>query len=84
MEPIKPPKTVKFYQLLKMSTKSGLNISGCGSSPVGSVNYVGMGMYLTQQEAEHNRTIETLKDTDGAYNSYHIFELEFPNPVYKE
>jgi len=39
---------------------------------------------MTLQEAEHNRTLETLKDTDGAYNSYHIFELEFPNPVYQE
>jgi hypothetical protein len=28
--------------------------------------------------------METLKDTEGAYNSYHIFELEFPNPVYRE
>jgi len=84
MEPIKPPKTVKFYQLLKMSTKSGLNITSCGSNTAGSVNYVGIGMYLTQQEAEHSRTIETLKDVDSTYNSYHIFELEFPNPVYKE
>lgn len=84
MEPIKPPKTVKFYQLLKMSTKTGLSINTCGAIPAGGANYVGSGMYMTLQETEHNRTIETLKDTDGAYNSYHIFELEFPNPVYKE
>lgn len=82
MEPIKPPKTVKFYQLLKVSTKTGLNISGCGTAPPS--NYVGHGMYITLQEAEHNRTLETLKDTDGGVNSYYIFELEFPNPVYKE
>ena len=83
MEPIKPHKTLKLYQLLRMSTKSGLNITSCGSTASGN-NYVGIGMYLTLQDAEHNRTLETLKDTDGGYNSYHIFELEFPNPVYKE
>lgn len=82
MEPIKPPKTIKFYQLMKMATKSGLNINSCGASP--GPNYVGSGMYMTLQEAEHYRTLETLKDTDGGTNSYHIFELEFPNPVYRE
>ena len=82
MEPIRPPKTVKFYHLMKMATKTGLNISACGSTPTG--NYIGTGMYMTLQEAEHNRTLETLKDTDGGANSFHIFELEFPNPVYKE
>ena len=82
MEPLKPPKTVKFYQLLKMSTKNGFTINSCGTIP--SPNYIGTGIYMTLQEAEHNRTMETLKDTDGGYNSYHIFELEFPNPVYKE
>lgn len=82
MEPIRPPRTVKFYQLLKMATKNGLNISNCGSTSPSA--YVGSGIYLTQQEAEHQRTLETLKDTDGGANSYHIFELEFPNPVYRE
>ena len=83
MEPIKAPRTVKFYQLLRMSTKSGLNITSCGSTASGN-HYVGVGMYLTLQDAEHNRTMETLKDVDAANNTYHVFELEFPNPVYKE
>ena len=83
MEPIKTPKTLKYYQLLKMSTKNSFNINACGTSSAPNA-YIGTGIYLTLQEAEHNRTLETLKDTDGAYNSYHIFELEFPNPVYKE
>ena len=83
MESIKPPKTVKYYQLLRMSTKSGLSIGSCGSTASGN-NYVGVGMYLTPQDAEHNRTMETLKDTEGAYNTYHIFELEFPNPAHRE
>ena len=83
MEPIRPPRTVKFYQLLKMSTKNSFTINSCGTVP-SATNYIGTGMYMTLQEAEHMRTLETLKDTDGGYNSYHIFELEFPNPVYKE
>jgi hypothetical protein len=84
MEPIRPPQTIKYYQLLKMATKTGLSISPCGASPGSGSNYVGLGMYTTLQEAEHNRTIETLKDTDGGANSYHVFELEFPNPAYRE
>jgi hypothetical protein len=67
-----------------MSTKSGLNLSSCGTTPAGSTNYVGTGMYTTLQEAEHNRTIELLKDADASFNSYHVFELEFPNPAYRE
>ena len=84
MEPLKPPKTMKVYQLLRMSTKSGLNISMCGSIPAGSTNYIGVGFYTTLQEAEHNRTIELLKDPDASFNSYFVFELELPNPAYKE
>jgi len=83
MESIARPKTLKFYQLMKMSTKNGLNINSCGNIASGN-NYVGTGIYPTLQEAEHNRTMETLKDTDAAYNTYHIFELEFPNPAYRE
>jgi len=82
MEPIKPPKTLKFYHLMKMATKTGLNINAVGTTSSGS--YIGTGIYMTLQEAEHNRTLETLKDTEGGTNSYHIFELEFPNPTYKE
>ena len=84
MESIKPPKTLKYYQLLKMSTKAGLSILACGTTPAGSSGYIGTGMYTTLQEAEHNRTLEILKDTDSGYNSYHVFELEFPNPAYTE
>ena len=80
MQGLPPPKTMKVYQLLKMSTKAGLYISACGASSVG----IGIGMYMTLQEAEHTRTLEILRDTDGGSNSYHIFELDFPNPAYKE
>lgn len=81
MEPLAAPKTIKVYQLIKMSTKSGLNFITTGASTTGS-NYIGSGMYLTHQEAEQNRTLETLKDTDGC--KFFVFELEFPNPAYQE
>ena len=84
MEGVTAPKTLKYYQLIKMATKSGLNISPCGTIPAGSTNYIGTGMYTTLQEAEHNRTLETLKDPDASFNTYHVFELEFPNPAYRE
>lgn len=78
---IEPPKTLKYYQLLKMSTKSGLSFTLVGTTS-GATNYIGTGFYHTREEAEHNRTIETLRDSEC--NTYHIFELEFPNPIINE
>ena len=80
MESLKPPKVLKFYQLIKMSTKSALTLTNTGTAP--SQGYIGAGFYRTLDEAEHNRTMEALKDTDGA--TYHVFELEFPNPIHRE
>jgi hypothetical protein len=79
MESIRPPKTLKFYQLIKMSIRPTITFS-----PAGNANgtYIGLGFFRTLEEAEWNRTAEALKDTDN--NSYHIFELEFPNPTYTE
>lgn len=76
MQPIAPPKTLKYYQLIKMATKTNLYFNSVGSS---SINSVGIGFFHTLTEAEHNRTLETLKDNDGG--TFHIFELEFPNPI---
>ena len=81
MEPLPIAKTIKVYQLIKMSTKAGLNFSPVGTTGTGA-NYIGIGMYVTQSEAEQNRTLETLKDQDGS--KFYVFELEFPNPIYKE
>lgn len=78
MEPIKPPKIIKIYQLVK---QSGMSLSYGGSGSVG----LGLGFYSTQQEAEHNRTLETLKDTTiGTKPKWHIWELDIPNPAYQE
>ncbi len=81
MQSIQPPKTFKFYQLIKMSTKSGLSFSHVGMISSGST-FVGTGFYHTLEEAEYNRTLEALKDSEC--NTYHIFELEFPNPTVNE
>lgn len=80
MEPIKPPKTLKVYQLIR---QTGLNFTTTGSS--GSVS-LGLGFYTTLQEAEHNRTLEVLKDTSTGTSKpkWHVFELEVPNPVVEE
>ena len=78
MDPIQPPRTVKVYQLLK---QSGATLSNAGVS--GTMSW-GYGFYITLQEAEQNRTMELLKNTDAVKPQYHIFELEIPNPTYQE
>lgn len=79
MEPIKPPKIMKVYTLIK---QSGLTLTYVGFSTA-SVS-VGTGFFLTQTEAELHRTIELLKDTTSPRPLYHVFELEIPNPAYQE
>ena len=79
MEPINPPKTMRVYQLVK---QTGLSFSTIGTS---TGITLGHGFYSTLQEAEHNRTIEVLKDTTtGTKPRFHVFELEVPNPAYQE
>jgi hypothetical protein len=79
VEPIKPPKIMKVYTLIK---QSGLTLTYIGFSTA-SVS-VGTGFFLTQTEAELHRTIELLKDTTSPRPLYHVFELEIPNPAYQE
>jgi len=76
MQPLTPPKTIKVFQLLK---QNGLYFSAAGNS---SNANIGMGFYLSREEAEQNRTMEVLKNSNGV--EYHIFELEIPNPAYRE
>jgi len=81
MESIKPPKTFKVYTLIKQTGASFTYTSGSASS-----SQLGLGFFVTLQEAEHTRTVEVLKDTTtGATKpKFHIFELEVPNPIYEE
>lgn len=76
MKPIQAPKTLNVYQLVK---QTGMSFMPTG--PMSSVApSLGIGFYISLQEAEHARTMQALADTTGG--RYHIFELEVPNPVY--
>lgn len=77
-----PPKTFKVYLLVKQTGLSFVPVR----SMVGSSVTMGTGFFLTKDEAEHNRTIEALADTTttGMKPVWHVFELEMPNPTYKE
>jgi hypothetical protein len=82
MESIKPPKTIKLYQLVR---QTGMSFTTTGSSSSASAS-LGIGFYPSLQEAEQNRTMEVLKDTTSGVNKprWHVFELDFPNPAYEE
>jgi len=82
MESIKPPKTIKVYQLIK---QTGMSFTAAGSGSSASAS-LGIGFYPSLQEAEQNRTMEVLKDTTSGNNKpkWHVFELDFPNPAYEE
>jgi len=77
VEPIKPPKTIRVFQLIK---QTGMSFTYTGSGSQG----FGVGFFGTLQEAEHNRTLEVLKDTTNPKPKYHVFEIEVPNPAYQE
>jgi hypothetical protein len=81
MEPLKPPKTIKYYQLLK---RHGLMLSNVVSSSTINGVAVGSGFFISQHDAEMHRTMETLRLTESDNYEFFIFELELPNPAYKE
>lgn len=79
MEPLQPPKNMKIYALLKQSGVQFTTVKTMSS------NSIGVGFFLTREEAEHNRTLEVLSDSSvGKKPQWHIFELEVPNPAYQE
>ena len=80
MEPLKPLPTHKVYTVIK---QNGLTMSYVYVSSTNSINY-GAGFYGTRHEAEQARTFELLKDTTVPKPTYHVFELEVPNPAYQE
>jgi hypothetical protein len=77
MDSVPIPKNVTVYMLLK---QDGIMLSAAGFGSGASAS-LGTGFFLTEREAEHNRTMEILKD--DRYR-YHIFPLMIPNPAYKE
>ena len=81
MEPIKAPKTLKVYSLVK---QSGMMLSYVGYSAGTTGMNLGTGFFLTQLEAEHHRTMQILGDSTTPKSLYHVYELEIPNPAYQE
>lgn len=80
MEPLKPMPTFKVYALIK---QTGLHMAYVYTG--GNHATFGPGFYATREEADQQRTLELLKSTDGpGFSTYHVFELEIPNPVYQE
>ena len=78
MKSIDPPEFLTFYLLVQQSSTS-LYFSPSGVNHTNMSH--GSGFYPTRDEAEKARTLAILGDKNG--NTYHIFELEFPNPAYK-
>ena len=79
MEPIPIPKTLTVYTLIKQSGAM-LNYTGAAYN---HNTCMGHGFYLNKIEAEHQRTLELLKE-ENVGTRIHLFELTVPNPVYKE
>lgn len=80
MESLKPPKTFKVYTLIK---QTGLMMNYVYVPGTGHVQF-GPGFYTTRDEAEQNRTLELLKENMEPKSKFHVFELEIPNPAYRE
>lgn len=81
MEPLKPPKTIQVYMLLR---RNGLVHSTVAPSSMVNGLAIGPGFFLSRHDAEMHRTMEILRLTSGDNTEFFIFELELPNPVYKE
>jgi hypothetical protein len=79
MEPLSPAKTIKVYMLLK---RSGMMHSAAAISS--STIPLGSGFFISQHDAEMHRTMEILKLPNTDPSEFFVFELELPNPVYKE
>ena len=76
MESISVPKTFDVYMLLK---QSDLMLMPTGFTT--GTSSLGTGFFLTEKDAEYQRTLEILKEEKA---KYHIFKLTIPNPAYKE
>ena len=78
MKPEFPPDTVKIYQLVKRNAES-MYFSNAGMNS--GMNSIGIGFYITRDEAEYQRTLEVLKSKTE--DDFYVFELEIPNPILK-
>ena len=81
MQPLKPPKNISVFMLLK---RSGMMHSTAVSSSMINNMSLGSGFFLSQHDAEMHRTMELLKLQPNDNSEFFVFELELPNPAYKE
>lgn len=81
MEPLDPPKTYKVYMMMK---RNGMLHSMATSSSMVNNMSLGTGFFLSRHDAEMHRTMELLKLSPTDNSEFFIFELELPNPVYKD
>jgi hypothetical protein len=70
------PETLTIYQLVKQNGMYFMSTGISGGYSIGS------GFFMTRNDAEMQRTMESLKSIDNSV--YHVFELTIPNPAYKK
>lgn len=78
MRPLPVEPYIKVYMLVK---QDGMYLYLCGYDPNASL---GSGFFATQNDAEMARTKEILGQKPESTAHYHIYEIEIPNPAYKE
>jgi len=79
MKPLDPPEYLAMYLLMQQSASSMYFMpAGVSTSPS-----LGSGIYATRDQAEQARTVAILSDKANPPNTFHVFELEFPNPAHK-
>jgi hypothetical protein len=79
MKPLEAPATLTIYMLLSQSSTS---FYFNAASVAGMTGTMGSGIFGTRDEAEKARTLAILSDKSN--NTFHVFELEVPNPAYKK
>ena len=72
--PLLPPKKFSVYMLVKQDKLTFY--------PIGANAEMSTGFFRNREDAEHQRMVEVLKGTST--DMYHIYELEVPNPAYRE
>lgn len=78
MRPLPVESYIKVYMLVK---QDGMYLYPCGYDSNVSL---GTGFFSTQNDAEMVRTREILGQKPESTSHYYIYELEIPNPAYKE
>lgn len=78
MRPLAIEPFLKVYLLLRQNG-TYLNATGFDAN-----NNMGSGFFPTQHHAELMRTKELLALKPDCTDKFHIYELEIPNPAYKE